>query len=47
MFSSDPEESDQFKDTIVKYMRENIAVVNVFIREPYILEISSDEQFSW
>ncbi|XP_023327060.1 uncharacterized protein LOC111700406 [Eurytemora carolleeae] len=46
-YSSDPEESDQFKDTIVKYMRENIAVINVFIREPYILEISSDEQFSW
>ena len=30
MFSSDPEESDQFKDTIVKYMRKPTGLNVVF-----------------
>ena len=37
----------QFGDTILKYTRENIALINVYIKEPYCEVILQDIYMSW
>ena len=36
---------DSFEEKIFKYMQENVALLNIFIKEPYCVKISQETKF--
>ena len=36
---------DAFEEKIFKYMQENVALLNIFIKDPYCVEISQEIKF--
>ena len=36
---------DSFEEKIFKYMQENVALLNIFIKDPYCVEISQEIKF--
>ena len=43
----DEERIDRLEETILLYMRENIAVINIFIKQPYCELIIQDRYITW
>ena len=41
------ERIDAFQTSVLQYMKENIAVINVFIKEPYCELIMQDRYLTW
>ena len=41
------ERIDIFQATILRYMKENIALINVYIKEPYCELIQQDRYLTW
>ena len=39
----DEERIDQFEEKILRYMRENTALVNIYLKQPYCEKISQNE----
>ena len=38
---------DMFEETVLRYMRENVAVVNMFLKQPYCELIRQDRDRTW
>ena len=38
---------DMFEETVLRYMRENVAVVNMFLKQPYCQLIIQDRESQW
>ena len=36
---------DAFEEKIFKYMQENVALLNIFIKEPYCVKISQERKY--
>ena len=43
----DEQRIDRFEETILRYMRENTAVINIFIKQPYCELIIQDRYIGW
>ena len=42
-FGDDKAKIDQFRKSILRYMRENVALINIYLKEPYCELIKIDE----
>ena len=42
-FGDDEAKIDQFQESILRYMRENVALINIYLKEPYCELIKIDE----
>ena len=46
-FGDNIDRRNKFQENILKYMKENIALINVYIKEPYCEVINQDIYMSW
>ena len=46
-FDGNEEKITQFEDAIFKYMQSNVALVSIYMKEPYCTKILQDVNITW